>query len=126
MSDCPPLDQTFHYKPSVYLSVDISRTYYTLYVSVTMPAKKTLEKLDQDVVSVLGAVRYLVVEDLNGCDETWEFQEIIHFELNPNGPVEERRIGVEVLQEVDNEENKGKAIVHHADADEAGIGGPNT
>lgn len=117
MRDCPPLQEKFYLKPSVYLATNIERDYYNLYVSVTMPPRTALEKVKEELESVDGGVYYVAVNKPDGCPEPWEFQELIPFSFYVPGEMENSKVAVDVSLE---DGGGAVVIIHHADADEEG------
>lgn len=120
MSHCPPLLPSSYFKPCVYLSTDETKLSYELFISVALPARTNLVLENEAVQNVHGGLIYTVVNDPSACNEPWLFQDVRTYQLPDTNNLEDRQVGVQIAQGDD----RKTVIVHHADADEPGTGGP--
>jgi len=121
----PDVHATFTYLPSVYMSANADRTLYNLYVTVTMPANKTLDLVHAKLEDVKGAVLYAVIDDPLGSNELHIFQQVIPFTIDNTDNLDQRQIAVTVINTEQDQENvEGIVIIHHADVDEEGPKSP--
>lgn len=114
------LISSFNYKPSVYLSSDISRENFDLWVTLQLPAGQTAtSELVYDGEFLKGVTYTVVLAPEEAPREIWTLQQKVSF--STGGEEVETPWFEVIVQEPDGSRNR--VIVHHADSDLPGGGG---